>query len=120
MSEVRPANSVRLSGLEKFTKRFAEKPLSVAIANVVEPGRIVPRPRTVIPKERMGELKVNVAVDGDVKKMPSPKTPTPKLLALQKSDPLQETTRSGKVTDVAVLEIGRSKSWAVCGPATAK
>jgi hypothetical protein len=64
---------VTLSGLEKFTNSSAENPVSVAMENVVEPGRIVPRPRTVMPKERMGELKVNVAVEGDVKKMP-PKT----------------------------------------------
>jgi hypothetical protein len=78
VSEVSPANSVTLFGFEKFTKRFAEKPVSVAMENVVEPGEMVPRPRTVIPKDVMGELKVNVAVEGDVKKMPFPKTPAPK------------------------------------------
>ena len=117
-SEVRPANTVTLFGLLKFTNRSAENPFEFEIENVVEPGKMVPKPATSIPKLRIGELNVNVTIEGLAKKIPCPKAP--KVLALQKSDPLQETTRLGKVTDVAVLEIGRSKSWTVWGPAAAK
>jgi hypothetical protein len=68
---------------------------------------------------------VNVATEGDTKNMLSPvitvaKVTAPKVFELQKSDPLHETTKLGYVTDVAVFEIGESKSWRDCGPAAAK
>jgi hypothetical protein len=68
---------------------------------------------------------VNVTTEGDVKNMLSPviltgKVVAPKEVELQKPDPLHETTRLGYVTDVAVFEIGESKSCRDCGPAAAK
>jgi hypothetical protein len=85
---------------------------------------IVPNPAIKIPKLATGELKVKVIGAG-----PNPNTLSPviegeltdlKKFELQKSVPLQETTISEYVIDVAVLEIGELKSCNVCVPAVAK